>query len=377
MRLDLNTPLQLELPAARAGSPPAKLENGQTLQARVEQQGERLLLRVAGRQLPAPANSGLKAGQLVQLRVEQQAERTLLTLVEQAGTRNSRELLQQALRQLLPQQGSRTPLNTPAQALAAAQAETTQLPAPLQQALNALLSALPRASDLQNPQGLRQALQHSGLFTESSLARPRPGQSLGQDLKATALRLMLQLQPGKGGGGTPGGAAAPTADLALSLLTQTEHLLSRLQQLQVHNAGAETGRLDLAVELPLRHDQGLDLLQLRLRQEDEAPAGDADGGREADTEDGARPISIQVAFRFEGLGPVQARLRLRGEHVSASWWAERAETAALFQTHQARLRTQLEGLGLTVDALGLQSTRPPGPLDDLHRDARGLLHEKA
>lgn len=366
------------------------LRPGQSLPVTVQQDGRGLFIELGGQRLDLPQHPGLRQGVRLQLLVQQLEPRPAVKLSPPADA--AAATLRQAILRLVPEPAARRPLTQPLSSIlgsTAPPAARPALPAAVSAAVAHLDQALPRPAQLQSPHGLRQALLGSGLFAEANLlAQGGSGAgaatTLQTDLKLLALRLWasaVQRGPAettapRPAGGSSTATEAPGAPLLATLRSAGEALVSRIQLLQVHNAGAESGRLDLAVELPVRaDDQGLELFQLRLRRED-APEreAEADGGGGS----GHEPLlQVQLAFEFTGLGALQATLRLRGHRIDADWWAEQPQTAALLRDSAPELQGRLEALGLTVAGLRIQRQRPPGPLEDLIRPSRGMLDEKA
>jgi hypothetical protein len=107
-----------------------------------------------------------------------------------AGAPTRAELIQQYQRDLLPQFNRGSPALTTLNQLPA----QMTLPQPVRQSLTQLMQGLSERQQLQQADGLRQALNNSGLFLESRL-RNAPTQNLvGQDLKANLLQLAQQLR---------------------------------------------------------------------------------------------------------------------------------------------------------------------------------------
>jgi hypothetical protein len=107
-----------------------------------------------------------------------------------AGAPTRAEVIQQYQRDLLPQFNRTGPtLNA-----------LNQLPAgltmsePVRQSLTQLVQGLSERQSLQQPEGLRQALNNSGLFLESRLKNTPAQPLLTQDLKANLLQLAQQLR---------------------------------------------------------------------------------------------------------------------------------------------------------------------------------------
>lgn len=153
------------------------------------------------------------------------------------------------------------------------------------------------------------------------------------------------------------------------LTQQVESALARVQlnQLATQPADGEQRQVWL-LELPLRRDNGVDVLHLRIEREPEHT--DSPGARSGNG------WTVRLAFDLEGLGPVQSRVGLHGGLVSSAFWAERPETAELLQRHLGTLREQLEAAGLDVAGLTAQLGRPQAP-DPGPAPASGIVDERA
>ena len=140
-------------------------------------------------------NQNFRPGQRLALAVLQEQP---LAVQLKAGSSTRAELIQQYQRDLLPQ-FNRT---------AASLTTLGQLPSsmtlsePVRQSLTQLMQGLSERQNLQQAEGLRQALNNSGLFLENRLKNGADQSIVGQDLKANLLQLAQQLrtelaQPGQ------------------------------------------------------------------------------------------------------------------------------------------------------------------------------------
>jgi hypothetical protein len=158
-------------------------------------------------------------------------------------------------------------------------------------------------------------------------------------------------------------AQMPAALLRSELLQQAEASVARVQLSQLASLpqGRDTG-LEWLLDLPVRRGEETDVWSLGIRRDDQA------GGRGQHT--GGPLWTVQLAFDLPGLGPMQARVSLRGEQVSTWFWATREEALPLLQQHLQELRRELEGSGLQVaelhclrgpmpEAAGTGKPRPP------------------
>ena len=311
-----------------------------------------------------------------------------------AFTPLSGRLDQLALSQQLGQQQARQgSLDSALKALQGA-LNNASLDPNLRTSIERLLGGLPDASQLSQSKGLAQAFESSGLLFEAKLLR---GQSalLPQDLKANLLRLISHLAPHLPGGTAQlnaqsttlpmvarhllgsltgaiqarpptGGFPLPSrlladmdgeADLetllklaAAAVSRLQTHQLSSLAQTQVDANGNLVTTWQL--ELPMRQEQDVIPLQLKLQRETAA---------EKDAPDKEALWRIDLAFDLAGLGPLQVCAQLLKGRISSQWWAERPDTAQLIDSELDTLRERLDAAGLPVDELRCIQGRAPQP----------------
>ncbi len=243
---------------------------------------------------------------------------------------------------------------------------------------NVLSRALPRESGT-GPSHLRRALAESGLFLEARLASGGPV-GPANDLKAGLFRLLFLLRAQLGHEPTQRDrlstpqkpeASAPAADggaprLLGELLRLTEGGLARVQAHQLSALPAEESPGQIwQFELPIQQPGRVDSFLIRLEQE-QGPKGDpADAA-----------WRVHLNFDFAPLGPVAARLTLRGEEISSLFQAERPDSAALLERHLPRLNDAFVRAGLKVGRLHACQgvTEAPGPTPPAPAP---LLDEKA
>jgi len=284
------------------------------------------------------------------------------------------------------------------------------LPAGLRASIDQLLAGLPDGAQLSSSKGLAQALENSGLFLEAKLLA---GQTSGlpQDLKANLLRLFGQLQPATAsplGAGLAGATLAqalpafarnalgslgqtPARQQALSfplparllqamdgevdlqtLLKLAAAALSRLQTHQLSSmaqtqVGPDGNLLTTwQLELPMRDQQELVALQIKLQREEPAPQQDKEP---SDPKDPHKMIwRVELAFDLAPLGPLQVQAQLARGSLTSQLWAERAGTARLIEAQLGNLRDRLSAAGLQVGQLDCrQGTPPQGPRTQLEQ----------
>ena len=276
----------------------------------------------------------------------------------------------------------------------------------LRGSIDKLLGALPDSSQLSTAKGLAQALESSGVLLEAKLLQGQTA-ALPQDLKANLLRLIAQLMPQlPGGAGTlaglqnalnqnlptlarqllgvnaTGGSARQQAltfplpsrllqnmdgeadletllKLAAAAVSRLQtHQLSSLAQTQVDANGNLVTTWQL--ELPMRHQQEVIPLQVKLQRED---SGKAEKAEQKDT-----LWKVELAFELDHLGPLQVRAQLLRGSLSSQLWAERADTTQLINAELGHLRERLQAAGLEVGELACSQGMPPqGPKTSLEQ----------
>lgn len=278
----------------------------------------------------------------------------------------------------------------------------------VQDSIDKLLGALPDSGQLSTAKGLAKAMEGSGLLFEAKLLH---GQTSGlpQDLKANLLRLVAQLLPQlPGGAGTLAGLQGAISQnlpalarqmlginstgssarqqalsfplpsrllqnmeegevdleallkLAAAAISRLQtHQLSSLAQTQVDANGNLVTTWQL--ELPMRHQQEILPLQIKLQHEEQ----NAKPGKNEQKE----PLwRIDLAFDLPHLGPLQVRAQLLRGSLSSQLWAERADTTALINAELGHLRERLQAAGLEVGELACSQGMPPqGPKTSLEQ----------
>ena len=276
----------------------------------------------------------------------------------------------------------------------------------LRSSIDKLFAALPDANQLSSAKGLGQALENSGLFLESKLLGGQ-GNSLPADLKANLLRLIGQLLPNLPAG-APLAAANAGMVLAQALPAFARNVLGNLGQagtrqqalsfpLPARLLQAMAGEADLEallklaaaavarlqthqlsslaqsqvgpdgnllttwqLELPLRNQQELLPLQLKIQRDDPQ--------KTAKTEAKDLLWRVELAFDLEPLGPLQVQAQLARGSLSSQLWAERASTVRLIDAELDTLRERLNAAGLQVGELACnQGTPPQGPRTSLEQ----------
>ncbi len=205
--------------------------------------------------------------------------------------------------------------------------DSEPLPPALKAALETLLPLRALPAMLAKPEGLKQALQQSGLFLESQLIRGAPPPE--GDLKAalTAVR-----QTADAARHTRGHEQGPMAEMGRLAEGGTERI--KLMQLASLPAPAEWHRSEdnsqgfrLTLSVPLA-PQGHERPQTAMmgvmieHQPQPMPEPEDATARESQGEAQPFPWKVRIALDLEETGPVEAEIGLRGQSVSVQLWAE-------------------------------------------------------
>lgn len=288
------------------------------------------------------------------------------------------DVLKQALYARVPQQAGYAHLLADLQVLAQRRF-IRHLPAGVRESLARLEQAIGQPADLVHPDRLRQAIEQSGVFLEARLLAGAPEGGEMEDWKAALLRLQAslagapapRLRPANAPAAPPplaqGGVVPQDRALApLVLADEAQAVWDLLGQLKgdVHAALArlEVAQLEAAkaqawmIEIPIRHADGHDVMQLRIGREpaEEATSGDPET---------VHPWTLGFAMAWPQAGAIQGELRLKGAQLDVRLWAEHHRTTQAIEAQFTPLRQRLASLGLTLNQLSCHTglPQPTGP----------------
>jgi flagellar hook-length control protein FliK len=384
----------LPLPTIEPGkSLLAQLQPGQILRATAlsENISGMIRLQIGVTRLIAQTTLQVTTGQNLTLQVEKTGnlpELRVLTLPSLAQMKSA------ALKQVLPRQ---QPLPEVFKVLTQAASETTRanpLPPAVKQAVQSVLARVIPIEDPGFKAQLSQALQLSGTQTEARLINRQVN---ADDLKLNLLRLIGLIKPLIGipssqtdqaqivqqvlrqqlfnpaqQSASPAVPSAPsqetdsTARLLLGLFKHLDGAIARIQTNQLSSLPTEetSTRQVWQFELPIRHENGFDLLHFRISRDAVNKGSDS-----------AYSWNLTLHMNPPSLGPMRVRLSLMGDKVSTIIWSERADTASLVNQHLERLRAGLESTGLAVDKL--EAFQGIADIENELPSEQTLLNEKA
>ncbi len=366
---------------------------------------------------PASTDEQLTPGATLKLEIVSVGKRPTLKVLNE---RPSATPQADAIRTQLPRQAPLTPLLANIVAFAQiAKERPNAFPQPLTDLVKQVLNNLPTPKTIEGGPGIKEALRTIGLFLENNVQQQQANRpiSLERDIKGNLLRLLRELNGSRGentaplpnrsrelttptllsapttapGGNAitqvtkplatpplPTGANPTTYGLATpppfkstpahpqprvpptlntssplemvvnNLIEQVEGALSRLRLTQLgHLPTDQSQGTSWLMELPIRRENGVDLIQLRLDQE--STHGDRPKGN---------GWVVTLAFSFEELGPVYARISLVGKRVNAALNAERASTTKLISEHLSTLTSSFVQSGLEVGKVHCRQGKP-------------------
>lgn len=133
-----------------------------------------------------------------------------------------------------------------------------------------------------------------------------------------------------------------------------EGALARVQLHQLSSLPQERAPLpEWLIELPLRRDTETDVWSLRIGR---------DAERERENPADTTPAwSVMLAFDLPGLGPMQSRVTLRGDRVTAQFFSQVQGVLPLVAEYLPLLQARLQQAGLHVEELTCHHGRIPQP----------------
>ncbi len=126
--------------------------------------------------------------------------------------------------------------------------------------------------------------------------------------------------------------------LLSGLFELVDSSLSRLRLTQLASIQADTNNLIYLFELPVKNQNGIDLINLKLEQENSNQGNNK-----------KQSWNITLAFDFAELGPVYVHIILRGKKVNTNITSEKNATKLLFEKHIDKLTESFTQAGLEID----------------------------
>ena len=282
----------------------------------------------------------LKPGDTLNVIVDKQGQ---LQLYPTERTNTTATTLTEGLKQTLPKQV--TPqefisLIRQLSTLSQAQNATT-LPEKLSAAIDQLVKQLPNIQSLtQSSDGIKQAIQNSGLFSENNLANKA---NLVSDLKLNLSRLEGVNNELSKQAPVTNNLSANSSQQALNMVagaierittSQVRHLIESAQQ--------DGSILPLTVEIPIKDGQSTSIVNLRI---------DKDDSDNETQEPHKRRWLVQLKFEFEETGRFEARASVQDKKVGVLFAVEDASTEQMIRERLDDLRANLRARDVEIETL--------------------------
>lgn len=141
------------------------------------------------------------------------------------------------------------------------------------------------------------------------------------------------------------------------LLQQVNGAIARLQVNQISSLShPDNIQPVLSFELPLRHEDRIDVIQIRIFQD-----------RAANTPEQPGRWSASLVMELEALGTVYANVTISQQQVWTSLWAERKSTVEIINQHIQNLYQGYDKAGLSIGATHCSHGTPPLTMNNAHK----------
>jgi hypothetical protein len=368
MRVSASNPLLTLVAGHRPSPASAEWRAGQILNAvvsRVSNVGT-ATLNVNNVAIDVRGSAPLIVGARLRLEVAQMGTSVTLRILPPPENTT----LTDTVRQLLPRQESLAPLMARLGSLLTANAAQRPalgvVPPPLADAARQLFARIATREHVASPEGLRQAILNAGLFFERQLLTPQPPQSA--DIKGALLKLIADLRTisprssasalpaGRTSGAPPPGEPIAPAPLFDMLEDGAQAALARIVLQQLASLPRSEGDApQWFLDLPFRQGEHVHLVRLHIYRE-----------KHPRDPKHLPAWCVRLSFDLVTLGPVSVLVTWFGGAASISLWAQRDDTARLFDAHLAALRTRLHDDGVPIRHMQCEHGTAPFAADPLH-----------
>ena len=304
----------------------------QTTTATVTQSNPQLARVSDGKaEFPILSQTPLKKGDVVRVMVDANNNMQVLP----AKTSATAPTVQtEALKQSLPKQLSLGDMSQLVKQLHSLnETSNANLLPQTQQALKQLMQNMPTLGALTtSPEAMKQAIQTSGLFSESLLANDSKTQ-IPADLKLN----LTKLKDAQESIGPMRLGSIPTEQIANAIERITTSQLRHFSEPNQFN----TPTYPLHIELPIKHGQSPSFVQIEI---------DKDASSEEQEKQDRRWL-VKLKFDFEETGRFDARTSIQANKVGILFAAEDPETVQKLQKNLSTLKQQLKDKDIEIERL--------------------------
>ncbi|MGO3739939.1 MAG: flagellar hook-length control protein FliK [Marinomonas foliarum] len=283
-------------------------------------------------EFPILSQTPLKKGDVVRVMVD--ANNNLQVLPTKASASATPSTQVEALKQSLPRQLSLTDMSQLVKQLHTLnETSSANLPPQTQQALKQLIQNFPTLGALTtSPDAMKQAIQTSGVFSESLLASDSKAQ-LPADIKLNLSRL----KEAQENTGALRLGSIPTEQIANAIERITT---SQLRHFSDPNQ-ITTPTYPLHIELPIKNGQNPSFVQIEINK---------DASSEEQSKQDRRWL-VKLKFDFEETGRFDARASIQANKVGVLFAAEDPDTVQKLQKNMSLLKQQLTDKDIEVERL--------------------------
>lgn len=412
-----------------------KLQTGRSLNVTIIDQlptKNEVIVRIGHQIIQAKSDMPVAVGQTLNVLIEK--TKTELILKAKPPPQQTTPF-NATLRQLLPKQTPVNDFQQPLitlfknlnhQAIKHSSAQNSELRAQinlLKRVTSQILQSLPRQQTITTAEGLKNAVQHSGVFLEpkvqhavteskallnasNNAAKIAHHQSVGQvmakthqqaldfsrvDVKANLARLINVLNAWPKNFTAPATLNTKTisnpkmaqslspsqvaphltqllSDQIKELIIKAEGALSKITLNQLASTNAEPGssRQTLHIEIPFLNQHVSESVYLIIEREKPTSK---------EQKDSETLWSVSLEMNPPKLGLIKNKLTCSSQRINTSFWAEKPETENLIEQHLDLLRKKFEQAHLQSEKIQLQ--RGSEPIIQTHHPAESILSEKA
>ena len=283
-------------------------------------------------EFPILSQTPLKKGDVVRVMID--ANNNLQVLPAKTNTSAAPSTQADALKQSLPRQLSLADMSQLVKQLYSLnETSSANLPPKTQQALGQLIQSFPNLGALTtSPDTMKQALQTSGVFSESLLANDNKTQ-IPADIKLNLSRLK-DVQENTGALRL---GSIPTEQIANAIERITT---SQLRHFSDPNQ-ITTPTYPLHIELPIKNGQTPSFVQIEINK---------DASSEEQSKQDRRWL-VKLKFDFEETGRFDARASIQANKVGVLFAAENPDTVQKLQKSMSLLKQQLTDKEIEVERL--------------------------
>lgn len=321
----------------------SQLKEGNTLDALVTARlaENSFALKLAGGQtIQAKTESVLEVGQLLKLEVIKSGNvPELKVLAEKLSVQTEISVVSQAVREFLPKQHDLLTVMTSLKQVLTQNPE--QANTPRLTALLPLVALIPSQTALTTSDGVRQAIDNSGIFMEAKRVHSFVG--LQDDLKAQLLSLLDTLETT-----SPSSVISP---MEQTVLNEVKSGLARIVMDQLASLPQDDPQQQAwQLTIPFQNGQQTETIKLKIHHEKK-------NTQQVDKQSSS--WSVVLELNPPGLSTLKSRISITSDRVDTFFWCDQAATTELIKSNLDKLELSYQQAGLMVGQLEAWTGQSP------------------